>query len=176
MRKNLFRLLSVIVCCCIMIAFMAPVTVLGAKFPVRRPAPDQDNDPNDPNGAQNITSAKLVTDATGFGSLDYLFNLRKFTGLTTEGNASLTLEYADGIGYLYFIFLKEYGEYTVINNDTGDSVTCGTNNFLHEVTNRDKRIIFTHIFCKQSAFIYAEQNVPAREIRSLWSIELCTLK
>ena len=133
MRNALLRILAVILCFCCFLSFAAPVTAQAAGYPIRRPAADQENDPNDPAAAQNISGKALVTDQTGFGSIDFLFNGRKYPGSTTSGNASMTLEYEDGIGALYFIFLKEYGSYTVINNDTGDRVTCGTNYFLHEV-------------------------------------------
>jgi len=133
MRNTCFRLLTACLCCCLLFAFFAPPVISADAFPVRRPAPDQENDPNDPDAAQNISGTGLVTEMSGFYSVDFLFNGRKVTGLTSDGNVTLTLAHPDGIGWLYFIFLKEYGAYTVINNDTGDRVTCGTDNFLHEV-------------------------------------------
>ena len=131
MTKTVLRFLAAFLCCCLFLTLIAPLQ--ASAFPVRRPAPDQENDPNDPAAAQNISGTELITGMTGFTSADFLFNQRKFSGLTSNENVSITLEHADGIGWLYFIFLKEYGTYTVINNDTGDRVTCGENNFLHEV-------------------------------------------
>ena len=133
MRKGFLRLFAAILCCFVFCSLTAPLSVQGADFPIRRPGPDQENDPNDPAAAQNISDKSLIADHTGFASVDYLFNKQKFTGLTTDGNASLTLEYAEGIGSVYFIFLKEYGSYSVTNNDTGDRVDCGTNYYLHEL-------------------------------------------
>ena len=133
MIKTFSRLLAVLLCCFVFISLAAPVYADAADYPIRQAPLDQENDPNDPDAAQNISGHKLITDHTGFHSIKHLFNKNKFLGSTTEGNASLTLEYPDGIGYLYFIFYKEYGSYTVINNDTGERVTCGTDNFLHEV-------------------------------------------
>ena len=131
MKKRILQLFSLVLCCFCLISSI-PISAQAA-YPIRRPAPDQENDPNDPAAAQNVSDTALITEQTGFDSLDFLFDGEKYFGRTTEGNASLTLSHPDGIGYLYFIFLKEYGNYTVINNDTGDRVICGTNNFLHEI-------------------------------------------
>ena len=131
MRKVCFRLLTFFLCCCLFLSLTAPVYAEG--FPIRRPGPDQENDPNDPAAAQNISGKDLLTEFTGFYSPGFLFDKVKFRGSTSDDNVRMTLEYADGIGYLYFIFVKEYGTYTVTNNDTGETATCGTNNFLHEL-------------------------------------------
>ena len=109
MRKVCFRLLIFFLCCCLFFSLTAPVYAEG--FPIRRPGPDQENDPNDPAAAQNISGKDLLTEFTGFYSPDFLFNKAKFNGSTSADNVRMTLEYADGIGYLYFIFLKEYGTY-----------------------------------------------------------------
>ena len=130
MRNTCFRLLTACLCCCLLFAFFAPPVISADAFPVRRPAPDQENDPNDPDAAQNISGTGLVTEMSGFYSADFLFNGRKVTGLTSDGNVTLTLAHPDGIGWLYFIFLKEYGTYTVINNDTGDRVTQMQNQLI----------------------------------------------
>lgn len=83
--------------------------------------------------AENISGKKLVTDSTGFGSLDYLFDgATNQTGKTNADSASLTLEYAQGMGSLYFVFWRDYGAYTVTDNDTGASTTCGEKRYLHE--------------------------------------------
>ena len=141
MKNKFFRLLAFILC----LILFVPMIPLGqaeeaqVTYPVRQPAPEVENDPNDPDAAQNISSRNLVTASTGFQSLQELFDHQKYYyGLRTSGSASLTLEYPEGIGYLYFIFGEEYGEYTVINNDTGESITCGTNRFLHEVVDLEQ--------------------------------------
>ena len=105
MIKTFSRRLAVLLCCFVFISLAAPVYADAADYPIRQAPLDQENDPNDPDAAQNISGHKLITDHTGFHSIKHLFNKNKFLGSTTEGNASLTLEYPDGIGYLYFIFL-----------------------------------------------------------------------
>lgn len=135
MKRSLIRLVSFMLLLCLFV----PLFTIGSaeevqkKVPVREPPAEVENDPNDPNAAQNISGKSLVTNSTGFNSLPRLFDRQKLYGNPTSGNASLTLEYEEGMGYLYLLFGKEYGEYTLINHDTGESVTCGTNRFLHEL-------------------------------------------
>ena len=87
MRKACLRFLTFFLCCCLFFTLAAPLQ--AAAFPVRRPAPDQENDPNDPAAAQNISGTGLVTELQGFYSPDFLFNQRKVTGLTSDDNVSM---------------------------------------------------------------------------------------
>lgn len=82
--------------------------------------------------AQNISGTKLITQSSGFSSTGYLFDGTLTSGNSSNGSASLTLEYADGIGSLYLIFKLDYGAYTVTDNSSNQSITCGENGFLHE--------------------------------------------
>ena len=102
MQKRISRLCALIMCCFCLISAI-PIGAQAA-YPIRRPAPDQENDPTDPAAVQNISDKALIANQTGFDSLDFLFDGGKYLGRTTEENASLTLSHPDGIGSLYFIF------------------------------------------------------------------------
>lgn len=84
------------------------------------------------NMAREISGASLVADKKGYYNPASLFDGDQITTLDGGTNAYLTLEYAEGIGSVYLIFGTEYGEYTVTNNDTGESRNWGEKNFLHE--------------------------------------------
>ena len=82
--------------------------------------------------ATEISSTSLIVDRSGFPSPKYLFNNKFWETQVTEDRAHLTLEYKDGIGSLYLSFMNAYGEYTIINNDSGDTYTAGKDLFIHE--------------------------------------------
>lgn len=140
MKDTFIRLIAFVLCISLFGALIPPAYAEESTitYPIRRPAPEVENDPEDPDAAQNISGMKLVTGSVDFGTVQRLFDLNKYNALSTGSNASLTLEHASGIGYLYFLFAKEYGEYTVINNDTGERAVCGTNRFLHELIDLEK--------------------------------------
>ena len=54
--------------------------------------------------AQDISGIELVTAIDGFPGKNALFDGRLRSGPTSAVNASITLEYADGMGSLYFLF------------------------------------------------------------------------
>ena len=78
MIKTFSRLLAVLLCCFVFISLAAPVYADAADYPIRQAPLDQENDPNDPDAAQNISGHKLITDHTGFHSIKHLFNKNKF--------------------------------------------------------------------------------------------------
>lgn len=82
--------------------------------------------------ARDISGADVITDHQGFYTSTYLFDGDKYTMFNAGVNAYLTLEHEEGIGSVYFIFGMEPGLYTVTNNDTGESRSCGEGNFLHD--------------------------------------------
>lgn len=82
--------------------------------------------------AQDISGVDIITDHVGFYKAFKLFDGDGLNACYAGRNASLTLEYPEGIGSLYLIFDIEYGTYTITNNDTGASITCGEKNYLHE--------------------------------------------
>ena len=53
-------------------------------------------------------------------------------GEKTAGNASITFEHEAGIGSVYLIFNRPYGEYTVTDNGTGNVCTVGQYGYCHE--------------------------------------------
>ena len=134
MMKSVFlRIAALVITAFMLTATLAPIPADAAAFAYRNPPANVENDPSDPDAALNISSTRLITDYPGFVSLRYLFDGNIYSSGTTAGNASLTFQHEEGIGYLYFLFWVEYGTYTVTNNATGQQVTCGQNQFLHDV-------------------------------------------
>ena len=82
--------------------------------------------------AQQLSVGEILTDYTGFSYIGNIFDGYETSGATSSGPATLTLEHNGGIGSLYFIFVTEYGSYTVTDNVTGQVHTWGENNFLHD--------------------------------------------
>lgn len=82
--------------------------------------------------AENISGRSIVADSEGFGSVSFLFDGKVLQGEKTSGNASITFEHEAGIGSLYLIFNRAYGEYTVTDNTTGNVCTVGQYGFCHE--------------------------------------------
>ena len=81
--------------------------------------------------ARNVSGTGCVTSSEGFPKLGALFDGFTKTGYKAQNNARLTLECPDGIGSVYLIFDTEYGEFTITNEDTGESVAVGQECFLH---------------------------------------------
>lgn len=108
------RILSVLLC----------LFLLGSLLPVCASAEET--------AAKNISGVELITAIDGFPSKNALFDGKLLSGKATSGNASVTLEHADGIGSLYFLFDIPYGLYTITNNDTGKAYLAGKDGFLHE--------------------------------------------
>lgn len=82
--------------------------------------------------AETISLKKAVTDASGFPDWGYLYDGELLKGGKSKDQASLTLEHEAGIGSAYLIFRYTYGEYTVTNNDTGETKTVGQGAFYHD--------------------------------------------
>ena len=82
--------------------------------------------------AEEITSKRLVTHTEGFQYCTWLFDGAVKSGQNISPNSSFRLEAAKGIGSYYLIYKVPHGEYTVINEDTGEEKICGTHGFLHE--------------------------------------------
>ena len=68
----------------------------------------------------------------GLNSTAFLYDKDRRSCKNTGGDLTVTLEHSEGIGSLYFIFGKSYGEYTVTDNTTDQTLTAGTYGFLHE--------------------------------------------
>ena len=147
------RFLSVFLCLCLLIGLL-PMSAAA-----------------DETLAEDISSVKLVTVNDGFPSKNALFDGKLLSGSATSGNASLTLEYADGIGSLYFLFDIPYGMYSITNNDTGKALAAGRDGFLHEFVDltaafgsapTSVTIDFSNGSVKlYELFVYTEGEVPS---------------
>ena len=69
---------------------------------------------------------------SGFSTTAFLYDGNRRACKSSEGSATIKLEHEEGIGSVYLIFGKSYGEYTITDNTTGQSLTAGTYGFLHE--------------------------------------------
>lgn len=86
----------------------------------------------EPVQAKQLNGFQCIRNVAGFNSYRYLFDGIIKDGQRTHMDSSFTLRYAEGIGSLYMIFQKPYGEYTITNNDTGEVCTVGKDLFIHE--------------------------------------------
>lgn len=84
--------------------------------------------------AEDISRAARITARYGFKETKALFDGNLVVPEGYDNHSWVNFEYAEGIGSLYLLFHREYGTYTVTNNDTGAAVTCGENGFLHDFT------------------------------------------
>ncbi len=117
--KSLFRRL---------IAFLLVLCILPAAY-IHAEEPEEDTEVPE---ARDISGFDILTAHSGFSSISTFFDEVDSTGDYSRGDASLTLSYADGIGSLYICFGEEYGDWTVINDATGEQKTCGSDMYLHE--------------------------------------------
>ena len=118
MVNILKRFFVLFLCVCVFLALPLPISA----------EPEESEQAQE---AENITHYSLVTDSKGFSDLRYAFDGREgYPG--ASASSYLTLSYADGIGSLYLEFSREYGEYILVNNDTGVEHICGEYSFLHD--------------------------------------------
>lgn len=116
MLRGFFRVFSVL-CCAIMI-FFAVEPSAHATETVQM--------------AENISGRELVEHQKGFSGVNQLFDRRTKEPVKFRANTQLTLFHEAGIGSLYLVFDKEYGEYTITEPETQETYTAGTDRFLHE--------------------------------------------
>lgn len=83
------------------------------------------------NLAEDVTQSTIYS-CTGFDDSKFLHDGNIKTYKRSAGNAAITLENETGIGSLYLLFDLEYGEYTITDNATGNSITAGSHGYLHE--------------------------------------------
>lgn len=81
--------------------------------------------------AENISSYMTVE------ASNRIDNTRLFDGNKTKQQqlvpeSWVTLKHEKGIGSVYLVFNLEYGTYTITNEDTGETVSCGEKNYLHD--------------------------------------------
>ena len=89
-------------------------------------------EPSQETAAEDISSPLLVTALQGFTGVNHLFDKSLGWWQDTSGPCVLTLTHEGGIGSLYIMFASPYGLYSVTNEDTGVTVTCGEHNFMHD--------------------------------------------
>ena len=111
--------------------------------------------------AEELTSSALVTDMAGFGKGLWMFDGRLDNSEVSSKNARLTLESPIGIGSLYIIFDIECGPFTVTNEDDGNSVRCGDNQFLHQFLDMEE--LFG--MCPSSVSLqFGNENIRVNEL------------
>ena len=79
------------------------------------------------------TAVPVTITGTGYSGFNFLkdnVNYNYFSS-ASEG-CTLTVESETKFASLYIMFDLEYGEYTITDNVSGQTVTAGKNNFLHE--------------------------------------------
>lgn len=89
-------------------------------------------EPSPETAAEDISSPLLVTAQQGFSGVNHLFDKSVGWWQETDGPSFLTLSHEGGIGSLYIMFASPYGHYSVTNEDSGLTVSCGENNFMHD--------------------------------------------
>ena len=81
--------------------------------------------------AEQASTADLVIAAQGFPYIGSLFDGDTVHGPLSGDHASVTLTLPEGFRYAYLIFDTEYGEFLVTDEETGQTLPAGQENFLH---------------------------------------------
>lgn len=90
-----------------------------------------------PSIAEDLRKSTTIS-GSGYDSFKFLLDGNIETYKKSSGNVTIKLQNETGIGSLYLLFNKEYGEYTITNNETGDEITAGQYNFLHEYVDLER--------------------------------------
>lgn len=85
-----------------------------------------------PQKATELGGMLFLKGRTGFDTPFHLFDRKLDTGTEVNRGISLTIEFYGGLGSLYFLFGTDVQPYTVTDNGSGISVTCGEYGFMHE--------------------------------------------
>lgn len=83
--------------------------------------------------AANVSAQELVTQSEGFPKIGSLFDGNTTSGPGAKDDASITLSHPQGFRWVYLIFDTEYGEFTITDEETGESREVGKENFLHSL-------------------------------------------
>ena len=119
--------------------------------------------------AADISSSEVITASEGIPGISGLFDGNIYSGRSSADNASMTIEYESGLGSLYFIFEKAYGPYTVTDNGSGESITCGEYGFMHEFIDLEASfgtapssvtVSFPNSVCINELSVYTPGEVP----------------
>lgn len=82
--------------------------------------------------ALDISAYSLIESHSGFRYAAAVFFTSATWGQELYGDAHMTLRYDEGIGSLYLQFGARHGLYSVVNEDTGEEITCGEKGYLNE--------------------------------------------
>ena len=81
--------------------------------------------------AEDLSGKKLVTDYSGFSSLNRMFDGRTIESTKIRDGGHITLSAEEGVGSVYLVFDREYGAVTVASRDDGTEKTLEETGFLH---------------------------------------------
>lgn len=126
--KYTVRLLSILLLCMIMV-----FSGFAGRVSAEENVPETDPaDPGEAAMAEEVGSSLLVTGYESFADFRQMFDKKHGFWQETAGPCSMTLSYETGIGSLYVMFAEPLGQYSLTNEDTGVTVTCGEYNFMHD--------------------------------------------
>ena len=127
------RIAALLLCIMMLLPIFGSLSVSAEETETEPTGEASETPAEAPVQAVDISSRELVTDSTGFDKVRSLFDGYIYAGYnSTRDVSSLTMESAEGIGSLYIIFGKKYGEYTITDHASGQTCTVGQNGFLHE--------------------------------------------
>ena len=81
--------------------------------------------------AVDISGKELVVEANRVNK-DRMFDGDEVNPQRLVAESYVTLRHEEGIGSVYLYFNQEYGGYTITNEDTGETATCGQYQYLHD--------------------------------------------
>lgn len=112
------RMLALMLCLC---AFASLVPAAYADMILIMPRPARD------------LREELEISGTGYSKFAFLKDGKTKTYQRAKEDAVIKVSHPEGMAKLYLMFDLEFGEYTVTNDATGQSITAGIYGFLHEL-------------------------------------------
>lgn len=112
------RMLALMLCLCALVS-LAPAAYADMILIMPRPARD--------------LREELEISGTGYSKFAFLKDGKTKTYQRAKEDAVIKVSHPEGMAKLYLMFDLEFGEYTVTNDATGQSITAGTYGFLHEL-------------------------------------------
>lgn len=91
MKAALIRSVSMLLCLCLLAGLCPSASAAGPRYWYRYPIPPEENDPSDPNAAQNISGHSLLDGFYGFYQSDFLFDGRTTFAEPSVDSAYITL-------------------------------------------------------------------------------------
>ena len=112
------RILALVLCLCLFVS-LAPAASAEMILIMQKPA-------------QNLTEDLEIT-GTGYSKFGFLKDGKTKTYQRSKEDAMIKVSHPEGMAKLYLMFDLEFGEYTITNDATGQTVSAGTYGFLHEL-------------------------------------------